>query len=89
MPDTNPQIEKLRQAIATLEAQQRDFGLDHPAQIARLQSRLNVLIQGATIGGDVIGRDKITAGGSVIIAKDGSTIVISEQPIAMTAVDRE
>lgn len=44
------------------------------------------------VGGDFAGRDKITAQseqGPVIVAGDGSTIVIGEQPIEMTAVKRE
>lgn len=46
----------------------------------------------AHIGGNVTGRDQTTvndAQGPVIVTGDGSTIVIGEQPIAMTAVHRE
>lgn len=56
-------------------------------------SSLNLSSSGNThVGGDVTGRDKITAQseqGPVIVTGDGSTIVIGEQPITMTAVQRE
>jgi formylglycine-generating enzyme required for sulfatase activity len=63
--------------------------LNAPSQI----SSLNISSGANTnIGGSVVGRDQITvndAQGPVIIAKDGSTIVIGERPIEMTAVERE
>lgn len=88
----NIQIEKLRQALAALEAQERDLGLDQSAQKAELQAQLNVLIQnggvqlgdGATVGGDVTGRDKMTAGGHVVNAGDGATVIINPEPTPTT-----
>ena len=101
MPDdTSVEIDKLGQAINTLEAQQREFGLNLSQQIAELQRRLEevkALSRGgsgaaATSGGAAAGEGVPVAGdiaGHVIPASGGSTIAIGEQPIAMTAVQRE
>jgi len=43
---------------------------------------------GGDVGGDVKTGDEIK-GGTVIVAKDGATIVFGEAPVAMTAVQRE
>lgn len=102
MPDANTaQIEQLRQAIAALEDQQRTFGLDLGAQITELQRRLGeterIAQSGsgavATDGGVAAGESGVAVGGNVqgpvIVAKEGATISIGEQPIPMTAVERE
>jgi hypothetical protein len=98
MPDdTTAQLDKLRQAIAALEAQQRELGLDLTAQIALLQRRLadvaGISQRGsggvATTGGIAAGAGGAAVagdvGGHVIVTGNGSTIVIGEPPIAMTA----
>ena len=85
--DPSTQIEKLRQALLNLEDQERDLGMDYSAQKAELRIRLNALIQnvgvqlgeGATVGGDVTGGDKIEAGGHVVIAGEGATVVINPE----------
>jgi formylglycine-generating enzyme required for sulfatase activity len=102
MPDeTSANINKLRQAIAILEAQQREFGLNLSQQIAELQRRLegagDIVQSGsgavATPGGVAAGERGAAVGGSVsghvIVADKGATIVIGDQPIPMTAVQRE
>ena len=102
MPDdTAAEIDKLRQAINTLEAKQREFGLNLLQQIAELPWRLTggkALSQSgsgaiATTGRVVAGAQGAAVGGNVsghaIVADQGATIVIGEQPIAMTAVQRE
>ena len=102
MPDDHSaELDKLRQAIATLEAQQRELGLNHSQQIAELRRRLEgpggiaqsgsggVATTGGVATGErgaAVGRD---VGGHVIVADKGATIVIGDQPIAMTAVQRE
>jgi hypothetical protein len=102
MDDTNhEQIDKLRQAIAMLEAQQRELGLDHTVQIAELQRRLGERVQVSQSGsGATAVSDSVAAGqggaaiggnvtGPVIVAGNGANIVIGEQPITMTAVQHE
>jgi ribosomal protein L29 len=102
MPDdAAAEIDKLRQAIATLEVQQREFGLNLSQQIAELRRRIaeaKALSQGgsgaiATTGGVAAGAQGAAVGGNVsghvIVADQGATIVIGDQPIAMTAVQRE
>jgi formylglycine-generating enzyme required for sulfatase activity/energy-coupling factor transporter ATP-binding protein EcfA2 len=102
MPDeTSAEIDKLQQAIATFEAQQREFGLDLLPQIAELQRRIEEakgIAQGgsgavATGGGVAAGEGGAAIGGNVagpvIVAGNGATIVIGDQPIAMTAVQRQ
>jgi formylglycine-generating enzyme required for sulfatase activity/energy-coupling factor transporter ATP-binding protein EcfA2 len=43
-----------------------------------------------TVEGDaVVGDDNLTAGGHLVIAQEGATVVIGEAPVKMTAVDRE
>src|SRR5918996_3395874 len=99
--DTSAGIDKLRQAIATFEAQQRELGLDLSQQIAELQRRLEettgIFLSGSGAvatsggvstgkGGSAVGRD---VGGNVIVASGGSIIIIGDQPIPMTAVQRE
>ena len=93
--------ETIRQTIATLEAQQRELGIDHSHAIAVLRERLDqpggVLLSGsgATVttggvgggeGSTVIGRD---VHGPVIVAGNGATISFGDQPIYMSAVQRE
>jgi formylglycine-generating enzyme required for sulfatase activity len=101
MPDDPAEIDKLRRAIATLEAQQREFGLNLAPQIGELQRRLegagSVSQSGsgavATGGGVAAGEQGAAVGGNVgghvIVADQGATIVIGEQPIPMTKVQRE
>jgi hypothetical protein len=98
--DKDIEVEKLRQAIVGLESQERELGLNFTAQIAQLQQRLEetrgVSQSGsgvvATAGGVAAGEDGVAVGrdvgGHVIVAGNGATIVIGEQPIAMTAVQR-
>jgi hypothetical protein len=67
------QIAKLRQAIAGLEAQQRELGLDFTQQIAELRRRLQeaggVSLHGsgalATTGGVAAGTGGVAVGGGV------------------------
>ena len=94
------EVEKLRQAIVGLESQQRELGLNFTAHIAQLRQRLEetrgVSQSGsgavATAGGVAAGEDGVAVGrdvgGHVVVAGAGATIVIGEQPIAMTAVQR-
>ena len=84
--DTVLHLDKLHQAIAALEAQQRDLGLDFTQQITELQQRLrdmgNVVQHGsgamATTGGVAAGAGGVAVGGdlagNVFI---GSTVNIS------------
>jgi energy-coupling factor transporter ATP-binding protein EcfA2 len=91
MPDENPsQHDALRQHIATLEA-----------ELAALRQQLgpgDTLSQSgpgaiATSGGSAAGAGGVAVGGDiggpVVVAGNGATIVIGEQPISMTAVQRE
>jgi hypothetical protein len=105
MPDdTSTEIDKLRQAIETLEAQQRELGLNHAQQIAELRWRLEglggIAQSGsgaiATTGGAAAGQGgaAITGnvGGNVTVVNvvgEKPRIVIGDQPIPMTAVQRE
>lgn len=98
--DNGEQTQKLRQAIAALEAQQREFSLDFTVQIAELQQRLHEAMgvsqsgSGAvvTAGGVAAGEGGAAVGGNVagplIVAGDGANIVIGEQPVRMTGVQR-
>jgi ABC-type glutathione transport system ATPase component len=98
--DNDEQTQKLRQAIAALEAQQRELSLDFTTQIAELQQRLReatgVSQSGsgavATAGGVAAGKRGAAVGGNVagpvIVAGDGASIIIGEQPVHMTAVQR-
>jgi formylglycine-generating enzyme required for sulfatase activity/energy-coupling factor transporter ATP-binding protein EcfA2 len=98
--DNNEQTQKLRQAIAALEAQQRELSLDFTTQIAELQQRLReatgVSQSGsgavATAGGVAAGEGGAAVGGNVtgplIVAGDGANSVIGEQPVRMTGVQR-
>ena len=91
MPDENlSQPDALRQHIATLEAQLAALRqqLGHGESVS--QSGAGAIATsgasaagagGAAVGGDV--------GGHVVVAGNGATIVIGEQPIPMTAVQRE
>jgi len=99
--DNAAQSEELRRAIADLEAKQRTLGIDFTAQIAQLLELLgktgSVSQSGSgamTFSGGVAGgKDSVVVGGDVagniIVAKDGAKIVIGEQPIPITAVQRE
>jgi energy-coupling factor transporter ATP-binding protein EcfA2 len=102
MPDDNSaEHDKLCQAIATFEAQQRELGLDLSQQIAELRRRLegheSVSQSGsgaiATSGGTAAGEGGAAIGGNVdgpvVVAGAGATVVIGDQPIPMTAVQRE
>ncbi|MGE0821729.1 MAG: NACHT domain-containing NTPase [Candidatus Binatia bacterium] len=94
-------IEKLRQAISTLEAQQRDLGVDNSLVIGVLQQRLLEARSLQMSGSGAIAANGGTAGGAgsavidgevhgpVIVASNGATISIGDQPIRMTAVERE
>jgi hypothetical protein len=90
--DKQTQIQKYQRYIADFESQQRENpALDFSAQIAYYQQQIvmlgGVTMQAGTIQTqDVVGRDKI---GNVIIAKEGARIVIGEEPILLTAVERE
>jgi hypothetical protein len=74
MPDVDTvQVNQLLQAIATLEAQQRELGLDHSPQIAQLRQRLGE-ISGlsqsgsgaiATTGGVAAGEGGVAVRGDV------------------------
>ena len=90
--DKQTQIQKYQKHIADFESQQRENpALNFSAQIAYYQQQI-VMLGGVTMQAqtiqtqDVIGRDKI---GNVIIAKEGARIVIGEEPIVLTAVERE
>ena len=91
-------IEELQRAIAILEDQQRKFQLDLSQQLAILRQRLQeagglqssgsgaIAVNGGMAGGKgsaVIGGD---VAGPVIVAGNGATISIGDQPIRMTAV---
>ena len=43
---------------------------------------------GTVQGNAVVGDDNLTAGGHLVIAQEGATVVIGEAPVKMTAVDR-
>jgi hypothetical protein len=99
--DITIQIEAIRQAIEALEAQQRTLGLDHTASLNALRQRLEDsvrLVQSgagavASAGGGAAGERGVAVGkdaiGNVIITGAGARVVIGEQPIRMTAVQRE
>jgi formylglycine-generating enzyme required for sulfatase activity/energy-coupling factor transporter ATP-binding protein EcfA2 len=105
MPDdSSAEIGKLCQAIETLEAQQRELGLNHGQQIAELRQRLEglggIMQSGsgaiATTSGAAAGQGgaAITGnvGGNVTVVNvvgEKPRIVIGDQPIRMTAVQRE
>ena len=101
MPERgNSESARLHSAISDLEKRQRELGLDFSAQIAQLRQRLQgaaTIVQSgsgavATEGGVAAGEGGAAVGGGVgghvVVAGDGATIVIGEQPIAMTAVQR-
>ncbi len=55
----------------------------------QIQQTSGVGISGSTVNAqDILGGDKIQ-GGTVVVAKDGAQIVIGEQPIRLTAVQKE
>ena len=94
------QLDKLRREIAALETKQCELGLDFTVQIAELQRRLgagpNISQSGAgalaTHGGVAGGAGSVVVGGDagpITVVNHGATVVIGEQPIAMTAVQRE
>jgi formylglycine-generating enzyme required for sulfatase activity len=99
--DHTEQIDTWRQAIAALEDQQLELGLDFSAQIAELQQRLetvtNISQSGAgavaTTGGVAGGAHSVVVGGDaagpITVVNQGATVVIGEQPVAMTVVQRE
>src|SRR5882724_2475164 len=99
--ETSAEIDKLHQAIATFEAQEREFGLDLSQQIAELWRRLEgaggvsqsgsgaIATTGAAAAGEGGAAIRGNVGGHVIVADKGSTIVIGDQPISMTSVQRE
>jgi hypothetical protein len=73
MADDHPhQSETLRQAIADLERQQQEFGLNHGAQIAELQRRLDEMARifqsgsgaAAATGGVAAGERGVAVGGN-------------------------
>lgn len=70
MPDDNTvQIDKLRQVIAALEAQQRELGLNFTEQIAELQRRLGEVAGISHSGSGAVATDRGVAGG------EGSLVV--------------
>ena len=80
----------LLQELAALEAKQAELRRRLGTMTSVSQSGTGAV---ATTGGTAGGADSVVVGGDVagpvIVAKDGATIVIGEQPIAMTAVQRE
>src|SRR5512137_1438975 len=90
------QLDVLWQAIASLKAAQMQEAVIAPLrrQVAQIEQQINTgggaVIAGGvnTQGGDFAGRDSIT-GETIVIAQNGVQVVIGEQPIAMTAVQRE
>jgi hypothetical protein len=98
--DTPPQVDKLLERIAALEAQQREWGLDFTSQIVELRQRVGVLQGTSQSGSGAVAMSGVAAGergaavgggvgGHVIVADKGATVVIGDQPIPMTAVQRE
>ena len=47
------------------------------------------IVEGDEVRGDKIGRQVNAGGGNVVITAQGSTVVVGEAPVAMTAVDRQ
>ena len=98
--NTDP-LEGIRRTIADLQSRQRESGDDHSAAIAVLQERLvqagGILHSGAgataTHDGTAAGAGGVAVGGgvhdSVIVTGNGATISFGDQPIRMTAVQRE
>ncbi len=70
MDESTPeQMEKLRQAIVSLETQQNDFGLDLTVQIADLRQRLRELTSIAQRGSGAVATGGVAGGkNSVVVA---------------------
>jgi hypothetical protein len=90
MPDDHTsQHDALRQHIVTLEAQLAALReqLGHEESVSQSGAGAIATSGGsaAGAGGAAVGRD---VGGHVVVAGNGATIVIGEQPIPMTAVQR-
>ncbi len=101
MEELQRKIAELEDKIRKLESLRQELGDALTDQKkADLQAQLHAL-QAATLGsGSIAFTDGVAAGesgvavggdvaGNVIVIKDGGTVVIGEQPIAMTAVQRE
>ncbi len=81
--DLSRSLAPLRDMLARLERE------DAAASHATRSGGVDVAAKEVSVGGDVVGRDDISAGGHVIIAAEGATVVVGELPVTMTAVDRE
>jgi len=72
MPDeNNDRSEKLRRAIAALEAQQRELGLDFTQQIAELRRRLGEEVNVSQSGSGVVATQGGIAAGAGGVAVSG------------------
>lgn len=80
--DLSASIQPLRDLVKQLEQAA-------PQVISTRSGGVDVKADRADIGGDVTGRDKIEAGGHVIIAETGATVVVGEPLVTLTAVNRE
>jgi hypothetical protein len=100
--DKRPRIEKLIQSIASLEAQQRELGIHFSAQIIELKRRLTDLggAVNTSSGSIAVGQGATSAGeggvaagqslqGDVLQAGAVKIVMGEQQPVAMTAVQRE
>ena len=82
--DHTEQIDKLRKALAALEAQQRDLGLDHTAHITELQRRLGEMQNISQSGTGAVATTGGVAGGahSTVVGRDvaGSSLLPIRAP---------
>ena len=83
--DLSASIAPLREMLAQMEEAQT------PAPIVNRSGGIDARANTLSVQGDVVGRDKvdshaISAGGQVIIAAEGATVVVGEAPVKMTAV---
>jgi formylglycine-generating enzyme required for sulfatase activity/energy-coupling factor transporter ATP-binding protein EcfA2 len=96
-PDKLTREELLAQVAAMqrqMEALQQQLDAEVSGSGAAAQDHSVAAGAGGTaigkIQGDaVVGDDNLTAGGHLVIAQEGATVVIGEAPVKMTAVDRE
>jgi len=77
VPDeNNDRSEKLRRAIAALEAQQRELGLDFTQQIAELRRRLGEEVNVSQSGSGVVATQGGVAAGAGGVAVSGDVVAL-------------
>jgi formylglycine-generating enzyme required for sulfatase activity/energy-coupling factor transporter ATP-binding protein EcfA2 len=81
--------DQLEAALAPLQAKRQALLRQRPKGVPAGQSGgVSVEAEQVSVRGNVVGGDHFEAGGHVVVAESGATVVIGEAPVSMPAVER-